>query len=249
MASLVLPVIDYPTLHARKSDGTRTAESLQERRELWAALSGSGFAYLRSPGVSQETVEALFENSKKFFSKSFEEKLKIKGQLDKGRGPSQGYSNPAKLAVNPKTSDLKEFFGMYRDDDTESPNQWLPDADSQKMRADLVVFFESCHSVILELLSALTEEVGLPADTLHPYVSEKNHFIANLKYPEAQKNDFENRVRAAAHTDYGCLTLLFNDAGEGLQVKRLNHDWEYVKRKDGCAILNGEFVLIPVFLR
>ncbi|GFF80881.1 hypothetical protein CNMCM6069_005463 [Aspergillus lentulus] len=43
------------------------------------------------------------------------------GQLDKGRGPSQGYSNPLKLAHNPQISNLKEFCGMYRDDDHPSP--------------------------------------------------------------------------------------------------------------------------------
>ncbi|KAH1886737.1 hypothetical protein KXW95_003386 [Aspergillus fumigatus] len=233
-----LPVIDYAALGEKDAAGHRTAVSIDERRRLFTALRDIGFAYLKHPGVNQVTVDELFAHSRRFFAKPLEEKMQILGKLDKGRGPSQGYSNPQQLAHNPQTSDLKEFFGMYRDDDTEKPNQWLSDADSKAMRTDLVRFFDSCHGVILELLSALAEEVGLAAETLHPFIREKNHFIACLHYPATEPESFRTRVRAAAHTDYGCLTLLFNDSGEGLQVLRNNGQYEYVPRKDGCAVLN-----------
>lgn len=39
--------------------------------------------------------------------------------------------------------------------------------------------------------------------------------------------------------DYGCMTLLFNDSGEGLQVLHNTGEYEYVPRKDDCAVLNG----------
>ncbi len=235
-----LPVIDFETLNAKSASGKRTQQSIEERRRLFAALRDTGFSYLKHPGINQATIDTLFAHSKTFFAKPFAEKTQILGQLDKGRGPSQGYSNPAKLAHDPTTSDIKEFFGMYRDDDTAQPNQWLPDAASQAMRAALVRFFDACHRVILELLSALAEEIGLAADSLHPFVSEKNHFIACLLYPSTSAESFQNRVRAAAHTDYGCMTLLFNDSGEGLQVMRQDGEYEYVPRRDECAVLNGK---------
>ena len=235
-----LPVIDFESLNAKSASGKRTQQSIEERRRLFTALRDTGFSYLKHPGVNQATIDALFAHSKTFFTKPFSEKTKILGRLDKGRGASQGYSNPAKLAHDPTTSDIKEFFGMYRDDDAARPNQWLPDAESQAMRAGLVRFFNDCHGVILELLSALAEEVGLEGDSLHPFVSEQNHFIACLLYPSTLAESFRSRVRAAAHTDYGCMTLLFNDAGEGLQVMRQDGEYEYVPRLDDCAILNGK---------
>ncbi|EAW09027.1 isopenicillin N synthase family dioxygenase [Aspergillus clavatus NRRL 1] len=233
-----LPVIDFAALNEKDASGQRTSTSINERHRLFTALRDTGFAYLKHPGVNQSTVDELFAHSRRFFAKPLDQKMQILGQLEKGRGPSQGYSNPLKLAHNPQTSDLKEFFGMYRDDDTEKPNQWLGDADSRAMRADLVRFFDSCHGVIRELLSALAEEVGLAAETLHPAIGEKNHFIACLHYPATEPESFRTRVRAAAHTDYGCMTLLFNDAGEGLQVLRQDGQYEYVPRKDDCAVLN-----------
>lgn len=238
--ALNLPIIDFAVLNSKTSQGQRTEQSSAECRRLFNALSETGFAYLKHPGVNQATTDKLFSNSRKFFAKPDAQKLQIKGQMDKGRGPSQGYSNPAKLAVDPTTSDLKEFFGMYRDDDATNPNQWLTDLESITMREDLVAFFESCHQVIKALLSALAEEVGLPSEALHSYVEDRNHFIACLFYPAAEKKLFENRVRAASHTDYGCLTLLFNDSGEGLQVLRKTGEYEYVKRKNDCCVLNGQ---------
>ncbi|OJJ78546.1 isopenicillin N synthase family dioxygenase [Aspergillus glaucus CBS 516.65] len=233
-----LPVIDFTSLNEKDAQGQRTSTSLKERHQLFLALRDTGFAYLKHPGINQATMDELFSHSKRFFSKPLEEKMKILGKMDKGRGPSQGYSNPLKLAHNPKTSDLKEFFGMYRDDDTEKPNQWLQDAESHEMRADIVRFFDSCHNVILELLSAVAEEVGLPSKALHPFIGERSHFIACLHYPATEPESFQTRVRAAPHTDYGCLTLLFNDSGEGLQVLRNTGEYEYVPRKEDCAVLN-----------
>ncbi|PVH99964.1 Clavaminate synthase-like protein [Periconia macrospinosa] len=233
-----LPIIDYQSLDSKDSQRSRTPVSLKERSRLYSALKDTGFAYLKHPRINQATIDSLFSHTKKFFAKPLEEKIKIKGELEKGRGPSQGYSNPAKLAKDPKTSDLKEFFGMYYDEDTEKPNQWLEDEESTAMRADLVAFFESCHLVILELLSALAEEVGMSPETLHPYIAEKNHFIACLHYPGTKADAFEFRTRAAPHTDYGCLTLLFNDSKEGLQVLTRNGTYEYVPRIDDCAVLN-----------
>jgi len=233
-----LPVIDFARLSQKDEKGNPTLLSVKERRLLFSALSETGFAYLKHPGVNQATVDQLFGHSKKFFAKPFEEKLKIKGSMDKGRGPSQGYSNPAKLANDPTTSDIKEFFGMYRDDDTEKPNQWLQDDESKAMRADLVHFFDSCHGVIAELLRSLAIEVGLAPETLLPSIEERNHFIACLFYPPTAADSFKMRTRAAAHTDYGCLTLLFNDSGEGLQVMRQNGRYEYAPRRDDCAVLN-----------
>lgn len=239
-AAADLPIIDFSVLSQRDSKGHRTSDSLATRHELFFALRNTGFMYLRHPGSSQAKVDKLFRHSRTFFAKPLDTKKSILGRMDLGRGPSQGYSNPALLAADPTTSDIKEFFGLYRDDDQLRPNQWLSDAESVAMRSDLVSFFETCHEVILELLGALAEEIGLATNALHASIEEKNHFIACLHYPPAPKSAFKERVRAAAHTDYGCLTLLFNDGGQGLQVMKQNGEYEYVARMDDCAIVNGE---------
>lgn len=236
-----LPVIEYTSLVERDNHGQRTKRSLEESHKLYNSLRECGFMYLRHPGISQAKVDELFSHQQKFFAKPLEEKTKILGRMDRGRGPSQGYSCPALLAADPKTSDIKEFFGMYRDDDLNKPNQWLEDDDSVEMRKDLVAFFNSCREVILQLLSSLAEGIGMPSDHMHAFVSEENHFIACLHYPATPEESFANRVRAAAHTDYGCMTLLFNDQSKGLQVMR-GGQYEYVPRLADCAVVNGQSI-------
>jgi len=242
-----LSVIDFTVVSQKDAQGQSTAASVEERHRLFTALRDTGFAYLKYPGVDQATVDELFSHSRRFFAKPLEEKAKILGKLDKGRGPSQGYLNPLKIAQNPNTSDMKELFGMYRDDDADKPNQWLSDVDSQAMRADLARFFETCHGVILELLSALAEQIGLSPEVLHPTVSEKNHFIACLHYPGTEPEAIKTRDSAVGHTDYGCMTLLFNHYGEGLQVLGKNGEYEYVPRKENCAVLNVGDLLSQFF--
>ena len=85
---------------------------------------------------------------------------------------------------------------MYRDDDTEKPNQWLEDAKSRSMRVELVRFFDSCHGVILELLSAVAEEVGLPSETFHPFYWREESFYRLLAL---------SRYRAGVIPDSGSL--------------------------------------------
>ncbi|KAF2854604.1 hypothetical protein T440DRAFT_475730 [Plenodomus tracheiphilus IPT5] len=141
-ANIDLPIIDYIRPHFGDAQGKRTPTSLDGRSRLFSALKDTGFAYPKHPSVNQSTVDQPFGHTKNFFAKPLEEKLKIKGKLEKGRRPSQGYFNPAKLAKDPKTSDLKEFFGMYSDEDKEKPNQWLSDPDSTAMRRDLIALFD-----------------------------------------------------------------------------------------------------------
>ena len=198
------------------------------------------FVYLKKPRITQDGINRLFSISRTFFAKPESEKMTILGKMDKGRGPSQGWSYPLKLAADPDTSDLKDFFGIYRDDDDEKPNQWLPDADSQTMRRELAAFFDSCHGVVGELLGVLAEAVGLESEAFDPFVTEKNHFIACLHYHPTSIHSFQRRVRAGAHTDYGCLALLFNDAGEGLQVMGRDGQYRHIARRDDCAIVNGK---------
>ncbi|PLN86371.1 putative oxidoreductase [Aspergillus taichungensis] len=243
-----LPVIDYAVLTATDPEGNRTPSALTECHRLFTALRDTGFTYLQYPGsTTNDTINTLFDLSQRFFSKPLTEKLRIVGHIDKGRGPSQGYSNPQHLATDTASSDLKEYFGMYRDDDTDRPNQWLPDANSQALRAGLVRFFDSCHEVVVSLLAALSEEIGIPPDALRPFLDDRNHFVACLRYPAVGADAFATRTRAAPHTDYGCLTLLFNDEAGGLQVRRGDGEWRYVPRREGCAVLNVGDLLSRLF--
>ncbi|KAI9753502.1 MAG: hypothetical protein M4579_005134 [Chaenotheca gracillima] len=242
-----LPIIDFAKIVGKgtSEDSCSAAASHAEKKELFRALKDVGFVYLQHPGVSQSTVDTLFAHSKTFFDQPEAAKVKLLGSQDRPRGPSQGWSSPVRFSARPETSDLKEFFGIYRDDDAERPNQW-PEGWGQ-LRADYTSFFETCHGVLGVLLHVLAEEIGLEVDFFDSFISEKNHFSAMIYYPEVPLASFKDRVRSATHTDYGCMTLLFNDGGEGLQVAGSDGDFHYVPRKPDCAVVNVGDLLSRLF--
>ncbi|KAL8860184.1 MAG: hypothetical protein Q9178_003448 [Gyalolechia marmorata] len=66
----------------------------------------------------------------------------------------------------------------------------------------------------------------------------KDHFLRVLYYPETTGSSSWNRFRASLHTDYGTLTLLFDDSHGGLQVRNKAGDYVDAPPLPGTAIVN-----------
>ncbi|KAH8600029.1 putative oxidoreductase [Bisporella sp. PMI_857] len=242
-----LPIIDYAKITAPNptNDPLINAISKTEKSALFKALQERGFIYLKHPIVTQSFVNTLFAHAKTFFAKPDSYKETVLGSAARPGGPSQGWSSPAKRSKNPATSDLKEFFGIYRDDNPEKPNQWP--AEDQQMKKDLLEFFAAGTKVIETLLGVLAEALGEDTGLFAPFVSERNHFCTMLWYPAAGRETLAERTRCATHTDYGAITLLFNDGGEGLQVRDQNGEWQYAPRLEDCSIVNIGDLLSRLF--
>lgn len=112
--------------------------------------------------------------------------------------------------------------------------------DWPEFQEDFCRFFEECFQIHLELLQALTEMVGVDRQTLLPSVAAKDSYTALLYYPETTAESFQSKVRSAPHTDFGTLTLLFNDGVGGLQVRDKQGQWVDAPPKPGHAIVNGK---------
>ena len=111
--------------------------------------------------------------------------------------------------------------------------------DMPELQKGISALFEECHNIHVDLLEALAKEVGMKPDALLPSVAGKDHFCALLYYPETTISSFKDRVRAAPHTDFGTLTLLFNDLAGGLQVRGKDKQWVDAPPMPGHAIING----------
>ena len=62
-----------------------------------------------------------------------------------------------------------------------------------------------------------------------------------LHYPAVPKAvlDKAPAVRAGSHTDYGTVTLLFQDLNGGLQVRTPEGAWLDVPPKEGAIVINA----------
>lgn len=78
-------------------------------------------------------------------------------------------------------------------------------------------FFETGYRTELTVLKALSIGLGLPEDTLGELHAAQTNELRITHYPEVARGDFARSTRIAAHTDFGTITLLFQDAVGGLR--------------------------------
>jgi isopenicillin N synthase-like dioxygenase len=232
-----LPIVDFSRLVLyRTSAGDAAAQtSAQERSNLFAALRDIGFVYLQHHSIPQSSEAALFSHARRFFALPECEKAKVE------TGPTKffhGWFSPQRTSQAAAHSDQKEAFDIGDDSNASRPNQWP--AGWPEFRADMADFFDRCHALHLDLLGALAIEVGMPRDFFVPYVLAKDHFFRVLYYPETTGESFKNRLRANTHTDYGTLTLLFNDNSGGLQVRNKAGQFVDAPPIPGAIIVNGK---------
>ena len=142
--------------------------------------------------------------------------------------PHRGYSafGVEKVAVGamymataptPHLRDMKESYDIGSERDQLWRNIWPPPGVQDGFQPTFTSFFSACYRAELEILAALSVGLGLPEDTLGGlHVDESNELRLTL-YPAARRSDFATATRIAAHTDFGTVTLLFQDGIGGLR--------------------------------
>ena len=202
-----------------------------------------GFFYVSGHGVPAEIVEAAYDISRRFFARSEAEK-----QLVRINARHRGFLKvgEAKMYESARP-DLKEsfIFGLdlpESDPDVRSgkklmgPNVWP--ADLPEMKAALDRYYAAIDGVGRTLLRAIALSLALP----------ENFFVERYRKPLArgsilyyppQPPDFGARqFGVSAHTDYGCLTILSQDANGGLQVRNRAGEWIAAPPIPGTFVIN-----------
>ena len=83
-------------------------------------------------------------------------------------------------------------------------------------------FYSELQSLSSTLLALLAVSLSKPSDFFANYLRDSLSTLRLLHYPKVKKSVFKDskgQLRAGAHTDYGSITLLFQDSRGGLQVQ------------------------------
>ena len=99
----------------------------------------------------------------------------------------------------------------------------------------MVGFYTTCFDLAKNVMECLAAIGGLPADFFVRAHSGENVTLRLLYYPEGEAT---GEVVAGAHTDYGLLTLLFQDDVDGLQVESKPGYWLDVDSAVDAVVLN-----------
>lgn len=141
--------------------------------------------------------------------------------------------------------DLKESFEIGREGEEGHENRWPDrlDKEGAEFRLTMAGFFEQCKEVYALLMRGIAIGMGLHGGFFDEYVRTGDNTLRLLHYPAVSPGGFEGgkRVRAGAHTDYGSVTLLFQDDRGGLQVERPGKEggWLDVEPRKGTIVVNA----------
>ena len=196
--------------------------------EIGKAFEDIGFVALSGHFLSDELVDSLYEEIKKFFN--LPEEIKAGYQIE-GIGGQRGYTSFGKEhAKGRKEGDLKEFwhFGQYVEDNPELEKEY-PDnvivKELPKFNQVGKETYKMLEKTAKYVLRALALHLKLDEFYFDNFIKNGNSILRPIHYPPITSEP-KNAVRAAAHGDINLITLLMGAHGKGLQVK--NHEGEWV---------------------
>jgi isopenicillin N synthase-like dioxygenase len=91
-------------------------------------------------------------------------------------------------------------------------------------------FYESCQTLHLQLLTAIALSFSLPPTFFSARCSRNSSELRLNHYPPAKTTDLQDgrMMRISSHTDFGTVTLLFQDGVGGLEVEDQDRSGVYI---------------------
>lgn len=108
----------------------------------------------------------------------------------------------------------------------------------------LIAFQQACHDLCTRVLSLFAQGLNIDKDwftTRHDQTKGPSGTVFRLLYyPHTEDYDDNLDIRAGAHSDYGSITLLFQQAGQpGLEIKGPDGEWSPVPVDPSASSANG----------
>jgi isopenicillin N synthase-like dioxygenase len=115
-------------------------------------------------------------------------------------------------------------------------NLWIPG--DEEFRTTLLTFFAACTEAADRIFRAFALALDLPELFLVDRHRQQEHTLRLLHYPPLQQQPKPGQARAGEHSDYGSITLLFQDDIGGLEVKTTDGDWIGAPQIPGTVLVN-----------
>ncbi|OCK75413.1 citrinin biosynthesis oxygenase CtnA [Lepidopterella palustris CBS 459.81] len=210
----------------------RSAEAKTIIDDVRAACQSTGFFQITGHGISKNLQQDVFEAGKRFFKLPYEEKKELDASKHAGH---RGYDVLASQAYSEGLlPDLKEGFYIGIDHSPSDPrtgrfftgpNVWPPSSllPSSQFRAPCEKYYAEMLSLSFKIMHLLAATLPYGPDVFNTFISDNPAApMRLLHYPIPEKPVTEGedlkQFGASAHTDFGAITLLLQDANPGLEV-------------------------------
>ena len=202
----MIPAFDLKQLQAR--DPGEMARLASAAREI-------GFLTLTNTALDADTITGVIDAYRAFFKLSEVQKAEV----DMARtGSNRGWGAPQSEQVDPDANpDFKEVFdcGLELPSDhpmaarnlsVYAPNLW-PSA-FPEFQTQVTYYFDKAMDVAMSLLRAIAATEGGDETAFDDAFDPPMALLRGNYYPERPDWAGDKDFGIAAHTDYGCLTLL-----------------------------------------
>ena len=226
----IFPIVDISYLLEKYGSEEKASETFLSDKnikvlseEIYLAFREWGFVYLNGHGISQDFIQHVFKISKDFFELPDIEKNKVQFIESEDAQGTFGYM-PFKVETfdHTKPYDLKEAFDYL---------PWISDGIKKQLSIEFVDMFQEmyakCGNLIFILLRLLNVALGIDDNSFlekaHRYTGVDGNvtILRSLYYPAIPEGGTieDEQSRCGEHTDYGTVTLLFQDDAGGLEVR------------------------------
>ncbi len=223
-----VPVVDVGGLL-----GGSEAERRRIAGEIGDAARSTGFLCVANHGIPMPVLAETFAQARAFFALPDEEKNRISS-----RGGYRGYMGLGDLT----NGDVHESFDLgvelaaddlatFGDQALLRPNRW---PDLPGFRAAVEACFTASHAVFAAMHRAVAIDLGADPEFFTPLFG-RNFGMRMTHYPAVA--DRAAAQGSSAHTDFGNLTLLAEDAS-GLELRGTDGVWRRIEAAPSALVCN-----------
>ncbi|MGB1235032.1 MAG: isopenicillin N synthase family dioxygenase [Planktomarina sp.] len=215
--------------------------------ELKRGVMDVGFLTLHNTALTGPRVANIFDVYRMFFQLPESAKQAVNMAAT---GSNRGWGASGSEQVDPDANpDYKQVFDcgfeLGADDpltdlDVYAPNRW---PDLSLFQSVIQTYYGEALIVAMNILRGVAAAIGEPAHYFDDKFTRPMALLRGNYYPERPRWAGDNDFGIAAHTDYGCVTLLATDGVPGLEVRKRGGGWIPVNEQPGTFVINfGEML-------
>jgi isopenicillin N synthase-like dioxygenase len=147
---------------------------------------------------------------------------------------SQNEYSDGNLKSLRQVEDVKELYDIGADRGAPSlrePNRFPAPAVIPGFEDFTIEFFWKCHEFGMEILRAIAIGLGVDENYFTSFHEDADHLLRLIHYPAVERKLLASgaKARIPPHSDFGSITILFQDDVGGLQVEDRKDPGNYCK--------------------
>lgn len=229
-----------------------SGDPLAVGRQLDEVCAEIGFFQIVGHGVDRRVADDAWDVATEFFDLPLADKRAVAAPYPGYAYGYYGLEEETLVASDDGASppDLKETIAVGPFDRADHPvtdpgeaalrvANLLPDEVLPQMRPAWRAYYDEMAALSARLMSLFAVGLNLPADFFDRFLDQHLSSARAINYPHPRNPPQPGQLRAGAHTDYGTLTVLRQDAAPGgLEVVNRHGSWVPVPAVEDAFVIN-----------